>query len=71
MTRQYSIYLIWSNEDSSYVAKVSDLPGCMADGPTPEKALENVKQIINEWIEVANDLKRQIPGPLSKACLSQ
>lgn len=40
--QKYEINLYWSNEDKVFVAEVPDLPGCMAHGKTPEKALENV-----------------------------
>ena len=65
MSFEYAIQIVWSTEDSAYIAVVSDLPGCMADGKTPEQALANARQIIKEWIEVAKEEKRQIPPPLS------
>ena len=40
-----------------------ELPGCMADGKTPEDAVKNAKVIIQEWIETANMLWREIPEP--------
>lgn len=35
----------------------------MADGPTAIDALHNVQQIIQEWIETAKELGREIPEP--------
>jgi predicted RNase H-like HicB family nuclease len=35
----------------------------MADGETYGEVLENVTQIINEWIETAKELGRKIPEP--------
>ena len=40
---------------------VPDLPGCMADGRTPNEAFENVKNVIGEWIETARAAGRKIP----------
>ncbi|MBW2739586.1 MAG: type II toxin-antitoxin system HicB family antitoxin [Deltaproteobacteria bacterium] len=37
------------------------LPGCMADGKTYQKALSNAEIIINEWVETAKELGREIP----------
>jgi predicted RNase H-like HicB family nuclease len=38
----------------------------MADGPTYEEPLKNVWVIVEEWIETANELGREIPVPKGK-----
>ena len=58
---KYEIIIFWSAEDKSFIAEVPELPGCMADGKTYQKALSNAEIIINEWIETAKDLRREIP----------
>jgi len=35
----------------------------MADGATYKEVLENVTQVIAEWIETARELGRNIPEP--------
>ena len=60
---RYEIVLFFSEEDQSYVAEVPELPGCMADGPTYETALQSAKVVIREWIETAKELGRPIPQP--------
>ena len=35
----------------------------MADGGTYEESLANVKTVMDEWIETARDLGREIPQP--------
>ena len=60
---KYEIILYWSHEDEAYIAEVPDLAGCMADGPTAKEALHNIEQIIQEWIETAQELGREIPEP--------
>lgn len=60
---KYEIIIFWSEEDGTYLAEVPELPGCMADGETPVKALQNVEVVISEWIETATDLGREIPQP--------
>jgi predicted RNase H-like HicB family nuclease len=63
MKTKYEIILFWSEEDKAYLAEVPELPGCMADGPTPQKALANAEKIIAEWIETAKELGRPVPEP--------
>lgn len=60
---KYSMIVSWSENDNCYIVSVPDLPGCMADGETPEKAVENAQVIIAEWIETARILGRAIPKP--------
>ena len=59
---KYEIIIFWSDEDKSFIAEVPELPGCMADGKTYQKALSNAEIIINEWIETAKELGREIPS---------
>jgi len=58
---KYEIIIFWSDENKSFIAEVPELPGCMADGKTYQKALSNAEIIINEWIETAKELRREIP----------
>ena len=58
---RYEIIIYWSDEDSSFIAEVPELPGCMADGKTHQEALSNIEIIISEWIETAKELGREIP----------
>lgn len=60
---KYAMIVSWSNDDNCYIVSVPDLPGCMADGETPQKAVENAEVIIAEWIETAQMLGREIPEP--------
>ena len=58
---KYEIIIFWSDEDKSYIADVPELPGCMADGKTYQKAISKAEIIINEWLETAKELDREIP----------
>lgn len=60
---RYEVILYWSEEDTAFIAEVPELPGCAADGPTYEAALANVRIVIDEWIETAQELGRAIPEP--------
>ncbi len=60
---RYEVIIYWSNEDNAFIAEVPELPGCMADGSTYEAAIANVKVVIREWIEMAQEMGRPIPEP--------
>jgi len=63
---RYEVIIYWSKEDEAYIAEVPELPGCMADGATYKKALKNVEEIIDEWIETAKGMGREISEPKGK-----
>lgn len=63
MNHKYEVILYWSKEDQAFIAEVPELAGCVADGETQKEALENVQVIIQEWIETATELGRNIPEP--------
>jgi predicted RNase H-like HicB family nuclease len=60
---RYEIIIYWSAEDQAFVAEVPELSGCMADGATYSEAVANVEVIIDEWIETARELGREVPEP--------
>jgi len=57
----YEIILYWSSEDQAVIAEVPELPGCTADGKTYAEALKNVEVVIDEWLETAREMGREIP----------
>ena len=63
MMYRYEVIISWSPEDDAFIAKVPELPDCMADGATYQEALANVETAIREWIETARELGRSIPEP--------
>jgi len=60
---KYEVIVYWSQEDNAFIAEVPELPGCAADGKNPIDALKNVNTIIDEWIETARQIGRDIPKP--------
>ncbi len=60
---RYEIILYWSDEDSSFIAEVPELPGCMAHGETQAAALHHAQEAMTAWIEVAQEIGRTIPEP--------
>lgn len=63
MSIKYELVIYWSEADKSFIVEVPELPGCMADGETYEQAVRNVRKVIQEWIETAEQLGRAIPEP--------
>ena len=66
----YEIILYWSQEDQAFIAEVPELPGCIADGETYQSALQNIEIIMQEWIETAQELGREIPTPKIRSILT-
>jgi len=62
----YRVVIHWSDEDAAYIAEVPELPGCMADGASPEAAIKEAKKAARLWTEVAKKEKRKIPRPLNR-----
>lgn len=60
---RYEVIIYWSEDDQAFIAEIPELPGCMADGSTYQEALTNAEVVMQEWIETARELGRQIPEP--------
>ena len=60
---KYEPIVFWSDRDQAFLVEVPELPGCMADGKTREKALANTELVNQQWIETAKSLGRSIPKP--------
>ncbi len=63
---KYERIIYWSEADNCFIIEVPELAGCMADGKTVNEAIENCEIIIQEWIETAKELGREIPIPKGK-----
>ena len=60
---KYEITIYWSNEDDAFVAEAPELPGCAAHDDTEEAALENIRQAMDRWLEMAREFGDPIPEP--------
>lgn len=60
---KYEVIIYWSSDDNAFIAEIPELPGCAADGATPQEALARVEVVAAEWIETAHELRRPIPQP--------
>lgn len=70
---EYPIVVVPLTEEDGggFAAYVLDLPGCMSDGDTPEKALRNARKAIVEWRAQYEALGRKVPAPGSAAIREQ
>lgn len=64
MKHDYSVHIVWSKEDESYIAIVPELPECISDGETMEMALVNIQEVIRAWIKEAKAERQTIPSPM-------
>ena len=60
---RYEIIIYWSEADEAFIAEVPELPGCAADGQSYQEAITHVEIVIDQWIETARELGRDIPQP--------
>ena len=52
------------DEDESYwVSEIPDLPGCVADGDTPDEAIESLAEAKRLWIEARLEHGHGVPKP--------
>jgi len=63
MPNRYELIIYWSREDDAFVVEVPELPGCMTDGKTYREAVANAEVVIQEWIDTAREIGREIPEP--------
>jgi predicted RNase H-like HicB family nuclease len=71
MKHEYPFQVMWSPEDEAYIAITMQLPGCMADGATVDEAIQNLRVIVEEWIETARREGREVPEPWTVIEVSQ
>ena len=48
--------IVHQAEEGGYWAEVPALPGCITEGDTIEELENNLKDAIEGWLEVANDI---------------
>lgn len=70
MKHNYKVVYYYSKEDGGFLTFAPELPGCCADGATLKDALTNLDDIIDEWIDVATELGRDIPEPMGEDYIS-
>jgi antitoxin HicB len=63
----FEIRPLSKDEGGGYAILFPDLPGCRSDGATPEAAIENGRDALASWLEVAREFGDKIPPPFSTA----
>ena len=63
MKYKYELIIFWSKRDNAFIVEIPELSGCKSDGKTYQEAVENIQTVIDEWIETAKLLGREIPVP--------
>ncbi len=51
--------IILEESEEGYAVSVPGLPGCHSQGATEEEVIENIKQAIQEYLEVIDELSRE------------
>ena len=59
----YGVIIFWSDDDAAFIASVPELPGCMAHGETRALAIEQIEIAIQNWLDTAREIGREIPSP--------
>jgi antitoxin HicB len=53
-------------EGEGYLAFFPDIPGCFADGATPEEAIHEAEDALQSWMQTAREFNDPIPSPKQK-----
>ena len=53
--------LLYTDEDSYWIAECPSLPGCNSQGKTKQEAITNIKEAIELYIEVLQEKGQPIP----------
>jgi len=61
----FEIRPLSKEEGGGYGISFPDLPGCRADGATPENAIENGRDAIESWLAIAKEFGDAIPKSYS------
>lgn len=52
-----------AEEGGGWLISFPDLPGCIADGETPEEAVANGKDALEAWIQAVQEAGKGLPKP--------
>ncbi len=59
----YEVKVYYSADDGCYVAEIVEMIGCAADGPTPEEALANLREVKTVWMQAVTENGYAVPPP--------
>ena len=58
--------LLEQDEDGVFVAEVPSLPGCISQGATRAKALKNIKEAVEVYLESLQAHNEPVPPSISE-----
>jgi antitoxin HicB len=61
---------ITREDETTWFARVVELPGCMTEGDTPEEAADMIQDALAAWLEIALEDGRAIPEPQTREAYS-
>lgn len=62
----YSVHVIWSDDDEQFLATIPELPGLSAFGDTQAEAIDEALEIAEEMIDIKRENSEPIPEPRKK-----
>jgi antitoxin HicB len=54
---------VTQDDDGDYIVEVQELPGCVADGETPNEAFENLHEAMKAWLGSRLEAGLEVPEP--------
>lgn len=54
---------LYQDDEYDWIVEIDDLPGCMADGKTPDEAIANSREAMRSWMESRISSGLDIPEP--------
>jgi predicted RNase H-like HicB family nuclease len=54
---------LYQDDEGDWIVEVDDLPGCIADGKTPDEAVESSREAMRSWMESRMSSGLDIPEP--------
>lgn len=68
--KEYSYSVTWSEEDGVFLGRVTEFPSLAAHGKTQEKALAEIRTVVEFVLEDLNESGEPIPEPFGKRSYS-
>lgn len=59
-----NLYKLSDKQGDGWGAEVEELKGCFADGETPDEAITNLKEVVEEWVEILKTEGKPLPQPV-------
>jgi len=57
---------VTQDDEGDYIVEVQELPGCAADGKTPNEAFENLREAMKSWLASRFAAGLEVPEPRSE-----